>query len=97
MPNSSAEFDSTVVSEDNVVALTDPLTGLGNRRRLMDKIRKLAAERADDPAPFTIGLANIDASSQSTICSVTLRAMKFCAKSPIGFVPVCRMAGLSLA
>jgi len=26
----------------------------------MDKVRKLAAERADDPAPFTIGLANID-------------------------------------
>lgn len=42
------------------VAYTDPLTGLGNRRRLMDKIRKLAAERADDPAPFTIGIANID-------------------------------------
>ena len=42
------------------VAYTDPLTGLGNRRRLMDKIRKLASERADDPAPFTIGIANID-------------------------------------
>jgi diguanylate cyclase (GGDEF)-like protein len=42
------------------VAYTDPLTGLGNRRRLMDKISKLAAERADDPAPFTIGIANID-------------------------------------
>jgi diguanylate cyclase (GGDEF)-like protein len=26
----------------------------------MDKIRKLASERADDPAPFTIGIANID-------------------------------------
>ena len=44
----------------NAVAYTDPLTGLGNRRRLMDKIRKLASERADDPAPFTIGIANID-------------------------------------
>ncbi len=42
------------------IAFTDPLTGLGNRRRLMDKIRKLAAERADDPAPFTIGVCNID-------------------------------------
>ncbi|MBW3097084.1 EAL domain-containing protein [Pseudohoeflea sp. DP4N28-3] len=40
--------------------MTDPLTGLGNKRRLMDKIRKLAAERAEDPAPFTIGIANID-------------------------------------
>lgn len=60
MTNTNAEFDSTVVADDNIVALTDPLTGLGNRRRLMDKVRKLAAERADDPAPFTIGLANID-------------------------------------
>lgn len=47
-------------SNPNAMAFTDPLTGLGNRRRLMDKIRKLAAERADDPAPFTIGIANID-------------------------------------
>lgn len=45
---------------EKVVALTDPLTGLGNRRRLMDKVRRLAEERADDPAPFTIGVANID-------------------------------------
>ena len=42
------------------IAFTDPLTGLGNRRRLMDKVRKLAAERAEDPAPFTIGITNID-------------------------------------
>ena len=60
MTNTSAEFDNSIVADDNVVALTDPLTGLGNLRRLMDKVRKLAAERADDPAPFTIGLANID-------------------------------------
>ena len=51
------EHDS---ADPKVVALTDPLTGLGNRRRLMEKVRKLAAERADDPAPFTIGIANID-------------------------------------
>jgi len=42
------------------MAFTDPLTGLGNRRRLRERIEKLAAERADDPAPFTIGLANLD-------------------------------------
>jgi diguanylate cyclase (GGDEF)-like protein len=54
------ELVSADVAEANVVALTDPLTGLGNRRRLMDKVRKLAAERADDPAPFTVGIANID-------------------------------------
>ncbi len=42
------------------VSYTDALTGLGNRARLRDKIAKLTAERADDPAPFTIGLVNLD-------------------------------------
>ena len=42
------------------MAYSDPLTGLGNRYRLRDKVRQLAAERASDPAPFTIGIANID-------------------------------------
>lgn len=55
-----AELDRFDTSDGSVVALTDPLTGLGNRRRMMDKVRKLAAERAEDPAPFTIGIANID-------------------------------------
>ena len=54
------ELAQAEAADASVVALTDPLTGLGNRRRLMDKIRKLAAERADDPAPFTVGVANID-------------------------------------
>jgi diguanylate cyclase (GGDEF)-like protein len=39
---------------------TDRLTGLGNRRRLCERVETLAAERADDPAPFTIGIANLD-------------------------------------
>lgn len=39
---------------------TDPLTGLGNRSRLRDKLAKLIAERAEDPAPFTVGLINLD-------------------------------------
>ncbi|MGV8936195.1 MAG: putative bifunctional diguanylate cyclase/phosphodiesterase [Allorhizobium sp.] len=42
------------------MAYTDQLTGLGNRHRLRDKIRSLAAERASDPAPFTVGLVNLD-------------------------------------
>ena len=46
--------------ELQAMAYSDPLTGLGNRYRLRDKIRMLAAERATDPAPFTIGVANID-------------------------------------
>lgn len=42
------------------VSYTDPLTGLGNRARLKDKLAKLIAERSEDPAPFTIGLINLD-------------------------------------
>ncbi|MET3584286.1 diguanylate cyclase (GGDEF)-like protein [Pseudorhizobium tarimense] len=42
------------------MAYSDPLTGLGNRYRLRDKVRLLAAERAQDPAPFTICIANLD-------------------------------------
>ncbi|OJT96338.1 MAG: GGDEF-domain containing protein [Rhizobium sp. 63-7] len=47
-------------NELQAMAYTDPLTGLGNRYRMRDKVRMLAAERADDPAPFTIGIANLD-------------------------------------
>lgn len=50
------------VSQDElqVLGYTDPLTGLGNRLRLSEKVQALIAERADDPAPFTIGIANLD-------------------------------------
>ncbi|MEX3007161.1 putative bifunctional diguanylate cyclase/phosphodiesterase [Hoeflea sp. TYP-13] len=44
----------------DAVSYTDPLTGLGNRVRLRDKISKLIQERSLDPAPFTIGLVNLD-------------------------------------
>ncbi|NKN38549.1 EAL domain-containing protein [Agrobacterium sp. a22-2] len=47
-------------NELQAMAYTDQLTGLGNRYRLRDKIRSLAAERASDPAPFTVALANLD-------------------------------------
>lgn len=40
--------------------LTDPLTGLGNHRRFLDKIARLQAERSDDPAPFAIGIIDLD-------------------------------------
>ncbi|WP_157014307.1 putative bifunctional diguanylate cyclase/phosphodiesterase [Mesorhizobium xinjiangense] len=42
------------------LALTDPLTGLGNSRRFHGKIARLIAERADDPAPFAIGIIDLD-------------------------------------
>ncbi|MGN6549223.1 MAG: putative bifunctional diguanylate cyclase/phosphodiesterase [Pararhizobium sp.] len=57
--SSGTEYEGEA-GEEHRMAFTDPLTGLGNRRRLRDKIEKLAAERADDPAPFTMGVANLD-------------------------------------
>lgn len=47
-------------NELQAMAYSDPLTGLGNRYRLRDKVRLLANERAADPAPFTICIANLD-------------------------------------
>ena len=57
-----AEPQSLQVSQNELQAMaySDPLTGLGNRYRLRDKIRILASERSSDPAPFTVGIANID-------------------------------------
>src|SRR5690606_40135603 len=42
------------------LVLTDPLTGLGNTRRFFDKVNRLISDRADDPAPFAIGVLDID-------------------------------------
>ncbi len=57
-----AEPQTLPVSQNELQAMaySDPLTGLGNRYRLRDKIRMLASERSSDPAPFTVGIANID-------------------------------------
>lgn len=57
---SGTDYEGDGGEDRRAMAFTDPLTGLGNRRRLRDKIEKLAAERADDPAPFTMGVANLD-------------------------------------
>ncbi len=46
--------------EDNGKSLTDPVTGLGNLRRMKVKAERLIEQRADDPAPFTIGVFDID-------------------------------------
>ena len=46
--------------ESNDLAFTDPLTGLGNHRRFFDKIDRLISDRADDPAPFAIGILDLD-------------------------------------
>ena len=42
------------------LAFTDPLTGLGNERRFFGKIERLIGDRADDPAPFAIGIIDLD-------------------------------------
>jgi diguanylate cyclase (GGDEF)-like protein len=47
-------------SDNRTNGYTDRLTGLGNRHRLGDKVRQLAADRAADPAPFTVGIVNLD-------------------------------------
>ncbi|CCV04082.1 Diguanylate cyclase/phosphodiesterase [Mesorhizobium metallidurans STM 2683] len=41
-------------------AFTDPLTGLGNHRRFFDKVDRLISDRADDPAPFAVGILDLD-------------------------------------
>ena len=42
------------------LAFTDPLTGLGNDRRFYDKVDRLISDRAEDPAPFTVGILDLD-------------------------------------
>ncbi|PTM98399.1 putative bifunctional diguanylate cyclase/phosphodiesterase [Mycoplana dimorpha] len=58
----SGEFSGTDVSQSDLhaMAYTDSLTGLGNSHRLRDKVRQLTLERADDPAPFAVGIVNLD-------------------------------------
>lgn len=41
-------------------AATDGLTGLPNRARFVERVQKLLAERADDPAPFTLVRVGMD-------------------------------------
>ena len=47
-------------AKNRKLALTDQLTGLGNRKRFFDKIEKLIAERAEDPVPFAICIVDLD-------------------------------------
>jgi diguanylate cyclase (GGDEF)-like protein len=54
-------FGASHTSRDTSdLAFTDPLTGLGNQRRFVDKVDRLIGERADDPAPFTVGIVDLD-------------------------------------
>ncbi|MGO6902039.1 putative bifunctional diguanylate cyclase/phosphodiesterase [Rhizobium ruizarguesonis] len=58
----SAEIAFLTVGQNELQAMayTDPLTGLGNRNRMRDKVLQISSERASDPAPFTIGIVNLD-------------------------------------
>ncbi len=42
------------------LAYTDPLTGLGNSNRFFAKVERLIADRAEDPAPFAVGIIDLD-------------------------------------
>jgi diguanylate cyclase (GGDEF)-like protein len=54
-------FGSRQTNRDgNDLAFTDPLTGLGNHRRFFDRVERLIRDRADDPAPFAIGILDLD-------------------------------------
>ena len=62
--NNSAEGKTpqTVSAMPSMVemAYTDSLTGMANRRRLEETIEALIEQRAEDPAPFTIGILDLD-------------------------------------
>ncbi len=58
MPRSFAR--SKANTDNSELAFTDSLTGLGNHRRFVDKIERLISDRADDPAPFALGIIDLD-------------------------------------
>lgn len=57
--NSSVE-DTNGSANPAELAMTDSLTGLGNRARFYDKMQRLIAERSADPAAFAIGIIDLD-------------------------------------
>lgn len=62
LPDERIDLSERIIrnEEDNAKTMTDPVTGLGNLRRMKVKTEKLIASRADDPAPFTVGVFDID-------------------------------------
>ena len=53
-------FGAGQTRENTDLAFTDPLTGLGNHRRFFDKVERLISDRAEDPAPFAVGILDLD-------------------------------------
>lgn len=61
MPMPSRKGSGHISTTEGVdLAFTDPLTGLGNLRRFFDKVDRLIVERSEDPAPFTVGILDLD-------------------------------------
>ncbi|TCD14371.1 putative bifunctional diguanylate cyclase/phosphodiesterase [Oricola cellulosilytica] len=62
VPDEDVDLSERLIQneEEDRKVLTDALTGLGNLRRLKLKTESLIEERAADPAPFSIGVFNID-------------------------------------
>ena len=52
--------DNFSFQRESDAASTDAKTGLANRRRFFDKVEKLLADRADDPAPFAVARVGLD-------------------------------------
>jgi diguanylate cyclase (GGDEF)-like protein len=62
VPDEHIDLSERLISneDENEKSLTDPLTGIGNLRRLKRKTEKLLDDRSGDPAPFSLGIFNID-------------------------------------
>ena len=60
MPTEDSSLLLTGQVDTKGIGFTDPLTSLGNRFRLRDKVLQLVHQRASDPAPFTFGIVNLD-------------------------------------
>jgi len=60
MPSEDSSALLTGQMDAKAAGFTDPLTMLGNRFRMKDKVLQLAGERTSDPAPFTYGIVNLD-------------------------------------
>ena len=60
MPSEDSSALLTGQNDTKGIGFTDPLTMLGNRSRFRDKVFQLVEERTSDPAPFTVGIVNLD-------------------------------------
>ncbi|MBZ0164961.1 MAG: EAL domain-containing protein [Notoacmeibacter sp.] len=55
-----AHIKDVYSAETAELAYTDPLTGLGNRRRFFEKVERIIADRYHDPVPFAVLILDLD-------------------------------------